>query len=136
MIEPDTARMSDFTLEGARTRQFLAEKVTPLLAPVVEKVLLDRPDDVAAFLSRELGGGGSRSNASATVTVTATAMASEVASAATLTSSGIDAGIDDYEKDTAEAEDISDGELMRLLLPDGRLPAINHPRISKFSLSL
>ena len=96
-------------------RQFLASKVTPLLTPVVEKMLIDRPEDVAGYISKALS--------------SAPQTAPESKSEPLLAE---DEGI---EKDTAEAEDVSDLELMKLLLPDGTLPAINHPTISQFSIS-
>ena len=45
-------------------------------------------------------------------------------------------GIDDYERDTASKEDMSEEELFKLLLPDGKFPLPGASEKSRFFLAV
>jgi hypothetical protein len=99
------------------TSEFLSKEVTPLLAPVVERVLLERPTDVAGFLAKQFA---SQSGHSVISPLKKAPLAQDA---------------DGVEMDTADAETLNDDALWALLLPNGTLPGLSHPTITKFSIS-
>jgi hypothetical protein len=100
------------------TAEFLSQNVTPLMTPIIEKVLIERPNDVASFMAKQFATASGRTVSSPT----------KKKSMEASDENGV-------EMDTAESANMSDEELWSLLLPNGTMPGLSHPTISKFSIS-
>jgi hypothetical protein len=83
----------------------------------MQKVLIERPDDVASFFAKHFASQSGR-------TVSSPVKAQKVAS-----------DEDGVEMDTNDTENLSDDDLWALLLPNGTMPGLSHPSITKFSIS-
>ena len=109
----------DFTSKNRwESSEFLQKHVTPILAPVMEKVLLQRPDDIASFFAKQFASQAGRTISSPTKT--------------TKKQASDENGV---EMDTTDSENLSDDDLWALLLPDGTMPGLSHPTVTKFSIS-
>ena len=82
-------------------RKYLAEEVTPLLTPMLEELAINQPRDPASFMAKKL--------MSSSDEVLKLQTARELAPG-------------EVEMDTAEAENLTDEQLQKLILPNGKLP--------------
>ena len=97
-------------------RKYLAEAVTPLLTPMLEELAINQPRDPASFMAKKL--------MSSSDEVLKLQTARELAPG-------------EVEMDTAEAENLTDEQLQKLILPNGKLPGFGDASdgISEFSVS-
>ena len=99
------------------TSEYLSQQVTPILHPIMERVLLERPENVASFLAKSFG------KISGHAVTSPTKKMNEASD-----ENGV-------EMDTNDSANLSDEDLFALLLPNGTMPGLSHPTISNFSIS-